>query len=90
MFQPALANTATKKEPSINISEMAYRMGKIISCLLAFNTLKLVIAIVQPLEKRSKIDIREMFLGDEKVKLRRSFGMGKERGKIFVFNLSGK
>src|SRR5215212_9550075 len=59
--QPTEAITTVTKEPSINSMAMPERMGKMISCLLAFKTLKLFMEIVHPLDKRSKKLIRGKF-----------------------------
>ncbi len=50
MFQPEKPSIAVKKEAIMRINEMPERMGKMISCLFSFKTLKLFMAIVQPLD----------------------------------------
>jgi len=69
---PFIPKKTRIKEPITNTREIPERMGKIISCLFSFKTLKLFMASVQPLDKRSKkliefvlvmnINIRNHFL----------------------------
>ena len=54
MFQPEEAKSATTNDPMINTMEIPDKIGKMINCLFAFNTFKLFIDSVQPLDSLSK------------------------------------
>jgi len=58
---PENPRKATQKDASITTMETPERMGKISSCLFSFNTLKLLVAMVQPLENLVMMFIEIVF-----------------------------
>src|SRR5579871_5959446 len=88
MRQSVFANTNKANDPTINNKEIPERTGKSISCLFAFNTLKLFIVISQPLEMRSE-KLIAVILSYIMIKYNR-FLLGIKLPGIFLHDLTSR